>query len=208
MNDPISTPSFKRNIAYKLRIGQILQGSPIIEAERLQHLKVDGKEVIRVNVIANIIEKFIQDEEKKFGSITLDDASGQIRVKAFGDDLSKFDNFGQGDTVLVIGMVRSWNNELYITPEIIKKISPSYLLLRKLEIEAEMPKSQNPEKAKELKDRIIDLVKSSDSNGGVEVEKIILESKEHPDLINSEIKKLLEEGLVYEPRPGRLRYLG
>jgi len=29
-----------------------------------------------------------------------------------------------------------------------------------------------------------------------------------PDVIKVEIKKLLEEGLIYEPRPERLRYLG
>ena len=29
-----------------------------------------------------------------------------------------------------------------------------------------------------------------------------------PQIIKEEIKRLLEEGLIYEPRPGRLRYLG
>ena len=29
-----------------------------------------------------------------------------------------------------------------------------------------------------------------------------------PENINQEITKLLEEGIIYEPRPGRVRYLG
>jgi hypothetical protein len=37
---------------------------------------------------------------------------------------------------------------------------------------------------------------------------MILNLKAAPDVINLEIKKLLEEGMVYEPRPGKLRYLG
>jgi hypothetical protein len=52
------------------------------------------------------------------------------------------------------------------------------------------------------------MTKAEDSTGGVDVEKIILTLKESPQLINSEIKKLLEDGMVYEPRPGKLRYLG
>ena len=29
-----------------------------------------------------------------------------------------------------------------------------------------------------------------------------------PEVINAEIKKLLEEGIVFEPRPGKIRWLG
>jgi len=29
-----------------------------------------------------------------------------------------------------------------------------------------------------------------------------------PIIINQEIQKLLEEGIVFEPRPGKVRYLG
>jgi len=34
------------------------------------------------------------------------------------------------------------------------------------------------------------------------------ENHSDPNEINSEIKKLLEDGIAYEPRPGKLRYLG
>ena len=30
----------------------------------------------------------------------------------------------------------------------------------------------------------------------------------NPQVISQEIKKLLEEGIIYEPKPGRVRYLG
>ena len=29
-----------------------------------------------------------------------------------------------------------------------------------------------------------------------------------PEVINSEIKRLLEEGIIFEPRPGKIRWLG
>jgi RPA family protein len=199
---------FKRNIAYKLRIGQILSGKPILEAEKLKSLELEGKNVVRVNVIANVIEKYIQDGEKKYASMTIDDATGQIALKFFGDDVDKMKDFNQGDTVIVIGLLRSWNNQIYVTPEILKKKDPSFLLVRKLEIESEMPKSLDKTQITQLKDKLVEMIKAKEAEGGLEVEKAILELKESPDHINKEIKKLLEEGLIYEPRPGRLRWLG
>jgi len=199
---------YKRNTAYKLKIGMILSGKPTMEGDKLKSLETNGKQVVRVNLIANIIDKYIQEGEKKFGSVTLDDATGQVKVKTFGDDVEKFANLQQGDTVLVIGLLRSWNNEVYLTPEIIKKKEPSYLLLRKLEVEAEMPKTLDKPQLTAMKDKILEMIKTAEASGGIDVDKIILELKEHPEIINKEIKHLLEDGIIYEPRPGKLRYLG
>jgi len=199
---------FKRNTAYKLKIGDIAAGKPIVDADKLKFLELGDKQVVRVNIIANIIDKYIQEGEKKFGSLTIDDASGQIKIKSFGEDVDKFNQFTQGDTILTIGLLRQWNNEVYITPEIMKKKDPEFLMVRKLEIESEQPKTHDKSQLLLLKDKILEMTKAEDSTGGVDVEKIILTLKEAPALINSEIKKLLEDGMVYEPRPGKLRYLG
>ncbi len=198
----------KRRTACKMRIGEILSAKPILVEEKLKFLEYHGKEILRVNLIANVIEKYVQEGERRFASLTLDDASGQIKVKAFGDDINKFENYIQGDTLLIVGLLKYWNNELYITPEIMKKKEPSYLLLRKLEIEAEQPKTLDKLSITALKDKIISMVKTAEQSGGVDVEKIILELKEHPEVINAEIKKLLEGGTIFEPRPGILRWLG
>ena len=199
----------KRHVAYKLRVGSILSGKQNFEEERLRNIEVGGRNVTRVNLIANVIDKFIQEgEERKYGSLTLDDGTGQIRVKLFGEDVAKFEELNQGDTVLIVGLIRFWNNEIYITPEIMKKKEPAYLLVRKLEVEAEQPKTLAKEEIAELKDKILAMVKEAEKDGGVDIDKIILELKEPPSVINEEIKKLLEDGVAYEPRPGKLRYLG
>ena len=198
---------FKRNIAYKLRVGSILSGKPFLENERLKHLELGSTNVVRTNLIANIIEKYIQEGEKKYASLTLDDGSGQIKLKAFGDDVDKLSQFNQGDTILVIGLLRTWNNEIYLTPEIIKKKEPSFLLVRKLEIESSMPKSLARDQLIALKDKLVQQLKDAEKDGGLDIESLILNLKEPPEIINQEIKKLLEEGIAYEPRPGRLRYL-
>lgn len=221
-----TTGQRKREVAHKLNIGNILQGNPIVEEtttdagqtrENFKILELGDKQILRVNIIANVIEKYIAEGEKRWASITLDDASGQINIKVFGDDTAKFQDINQGDTLLIIGVLRSFNKELYILPEVIKKQDPKYLLVRKLEIDSSQPltsaiATQTPEakaEASSTREQIITLIKESEADGGIDTEQIILKLKDiSPDNINSEIKKLLEDGVIYEPRPGRVRYLG
>jgi len=202
------TGTMKRATAYKLRIGDILAGKQILEGDKFNFLELGDKQIIKVNVVANVIDKFESEGEKKYLSFTLDDASGQLRVKVFGDDVDKFKKIEQGQTVMVIGRLRYFNNELYILPEIIKPQDPRYLLVRKLEIENSKPSQVNKEEVKAVKDQIIEMLKRAEENGGIDTDKLIMEIKASPDLINQEIQKLLEEGLAYEPRPGKIRYLG
>ena len=203
----IDTEQRKRNIAYKLRIGDVLKSTPIMAEGRLLFLEIGEKKVVRVNIIANCVDKFVNEGERKYASLTVDDASGQIRLKAFGDDVAVLKEIIQGDTLQIIGNVREYNSELYIMPEILKKIDPKWLLVRKLEIQnarKDLPlQSDAP-----LRDLLLEKIKKSEPEGGIDVDTIIMDIETRPELINSEIKKILEEGLVYEPRPGRLRYLG
>src|SRR3989344_873236 len=161
---------FKRHTAYKLRIGDVLVGKPVMNGEKLSFIELGNKKVNRVNVLGNIVEKYESEERedgRKFLFLTLDDGSGQIKLKVFGDDSEKFKDVYQGQTVVVIGTLRYWNNETYVAPELIKE------------------------------------------NGGVELDRLITELREFsPGIINQEIQKLLEEGIIFEPRPGKIRYLG
>lgn len=203
---------FKRNIAYKLRINDILVGKPILENERFSFLELGNKRIVRVNIIGNVIDKYDSTGEKKYTFLTIDDGSGQIKLKSFGDDATILNNKVQGQTIVVIGVLRFFNNEIYISPEIVKEMPPEYLLIRKLELEKEQKSFSAPlqrEQIVALKDKILDLIKNSDSEGGVEIEQIILKIRESsPDVINQEVKRMLEEGIIFEPRPGKLRYLG
>ncbi|MFH1327135.1 MAG: OB-fold nucleic acid binding domain-containing protein [archaeon] len=203
---------FKRNIAFKHRIGDILIGKPIIDNERFSFLELGAKKIIRVNIAGNIVDKYESQGETKYLNFTLDDGSGQIKLKVFGDDVQKFTSVTQGQTVIVIGVLRYWNNEIYISPEIIKEQDPKYLLLRKLETEKNKSTSADPIGRQEIiavKDRILGAIKNSEDEGGIEKDKIIMDLRDiSPEIINQEIQKLLEEGIVFEPRPGKVRYLG
>jgi RPA family protein len=203
---------FKRNIAYKYRIGELLLGKPIFDQDRFSFLELGDKKIIRVNVIGNIVEKFESQKETKYMFLTIDDGSGQIRLKIFGDDVQKYNLLLQGQTIVVIGFLRSWGDEVYITPEIIKEMDQRYLLIRKLEIEKERAKNASPIGKKEifaLKDKVLEEIKKSENFGGIDQEKInLIFQNVSPDIIKQEIQKLLEEGIIFEPRPGKLRYLG
>src|SRR3989344_8480421 len=143
---------FKRNIAYKLRIGDILMGKPVLNGEKFSFLELGNKQIIRVNIIGNVIDKFESDSSsgKSYIFTKIDDGSGQISIKAFGDDIEKISSFTQGQTILCIGTLRYFNNETYISPEIIKNIETPYLLVRKLEIEEGMIFEPRPGKVRWL----------------------------------------------------------
>jgi hypothetical protein len=52
-------------VAFKLRISDLLRGKPILEdagdLQRFKFLDLGNRQVIRVNVVANIIEKYLSD---------------------------------------------------------------------------------------------------------------------------------------------------
>jgi len=205
--DAFESEQKKRNIAYKLRIGDVLKAKPIVSEERFLFVELGEKKIVRVNILANVVDKFVNDSDKKYASLTIDDASGQIRLKAFGEDIELLKIHSQGETVQIIGNIRQWNDELYILPEIVKAVDPKWLLVRKLEIQnsrKDLPlKSDAP-----LRDLLIEKIKTAEKDDGVDVDDVIMNTEASPDLINAEVKKLIEDGLVYEPRPGRLRWLG
>ncbi len=212
----------KRQTAYKLRIGDLLKGKPILEnveeQQRFRFLELGDKNIVRVNVIANIIDKYesegLQATEqepgrKKYSNFTIDDASGQIRLKIWGEDTERFSEIIQGNTVIVIGTLRFYNNELYISPEIIRAVDPKYLLVRKLELDKDKPKITDKQEIIAIKDQIVEMIKKAEEQGGLDTDNIYHTlTSISPEIISQEIQKMLEEGLAYEPRPGKIRYLG
>jgi len=202
---------FKRAVAHKIKIGDLLQGKPIFEGDKFKFLELGNKQIIRVNIVGNIIEKYISDGERKFGTLTIDDASGQIRLRVFGEDISKIQNAMQGATIMIIGTMRFFNNELYVLLETIQPADIKYLLIRKLETEKQTlaePMQDSLKKPSAIRDKIIDRIKSSDEEGGIDLEKLIMSLDASAEIINAEIQKLLEDGIIFEPRPGKVRYLG
>jgi hypothetical protein len=58
-----------------------------------------------------------------------------------------------------------------------------------------------------LREKIIEMIKLNETEGGIDIDKLIMSMKEPVENINKEVTELLEEGSIYEPKPGRLRIL-
>ena len=125
-------PTYQRQEAVKVVIRELLDGKYVQEQEDLPNylLKANNQKIYRLNLMATILHKQIQ------GAITdfiLDDGSGQITLRSFEEN-RQLEQLKVGIVIMVIGKLRSYNQEKYIAPEIVKSIDPSWLKIRALEM--------------------------------------------------------------------------
>ena len=124
-------PSFKRFCAVKLSVKDIVDGDIHQQDESSgTYLLVNNAPVYRVNLIGVIVHKDVA------GSVTyflIDDGTERIQIKVFEENKNTVE-VAPGDGVLVIGKVRIYNTEKYISPEIVKKVSLQWLKVRMEEL--------------------------------------------------------------------------
>jgi RPA family protein len=97
-----------------------------------------GVELRRVVLIGFVISKFqknVDNDGKRFESITLDDGSETIRIKVWGEeDAVLLDGVKENILALVVGKVRKFEDEVYIIPEIVREIKdPNFMSLHLME---------------------------------------------------------------------------
>ena len=125
----------KRITSVKARISSIGSGKFVAqEGFNPNYVLSDaGERLSRGCVLSTVVDKFVA-ETGKFASVTLDDGTDTIRAKVF-TALSMLENISTGDTVDVIGRIKEYNEEVYMMPEIVTKVSdPNFEILRELEI--------------------------------------------------------------------------
>jgi RPA family protein len=194
----------KRNVACKVLISSILDGDFAKDDLSAGYVKLNGAIVSRVNVIANLVFK---SEEDEYYNAIIDDGTAKISLKSF-EKKALFSNIGVGDAVLVVGKIREYGNERYIMPEIIKKVDTAWMNLRKLELK-EVIFSKKIEtgsivKSADAGNEIYGLIKKLDAGEGVPVEDLIGAYGRDAEKIAN---KLLENGDIFEIKPGRLKIL-
>ncbi len=209
----------KRLTAYKIDIFTILNNSLVKDDLSAGYINLNNNKISRVNVIATIIHKPDQELNK---SVIIDDGSGRITLRAFGND-GIFSNIEVGDLVLVIGKIRQFDNENYIFPEIIKKLTnPIWVEVRKLEFKkgvAGICLTENKEvkgadttkvitDIPNLDEEICSYIKKLDYGDGVAFDNVIknfnyLDEKKIEEIIY----KLISIGEIFELRSGILKVL-
>ena len=208
----------KRQVAYKVRINELLKGRYIRgEGEWApNYIEAGDKQVSRANILAVVVSK---SEEGNYHSIGIDDGSGKISARSFEEE-SFADGIDIGEIILLIGRPREYGSERYIVPEIIKKIgNPLWVKAREMELkknkgalvgqEAELAAGYEETEIKtETEDvaaKIFELIKGVDSGEGVDIEEII--KKANLDNAENIIENLLKNGEIFEVKPGRIKVL-
>ena len=124
----------QRQVAVKLRIVDVLGGQYIKEEGWTPNyvLTADGRKASRVNLLGTVISAPITD--MNYRSVTIDDGSRNISVRSF-DEADPFQGLNIGDIVFIIGRPRQYGAEIYIMPEIIKKVeNKAWIEVRKMEL--------------------------------------------------------------------------
>lgn len=132
----------RRATAAKLAIRDIKEGN-LLTSEQGNVVGVETHlgQVSRVNLLATVVDRFAltperaTEEGRGFSTVTLDDGTGVIRVKMWGELSSKIQDVRVGDLVLVIGKVRSFQGETYLNGEVVRKLeNPNWETVRRLEL--------------------------------------------------------------------------
>ncbi len=212
----------QRNTAYKLWISQISSGR-YISTEDQNYLDINGSQIFRVNIIGNIT--FLNSSEG-YASALLDDGSGVIRLKTWQQGTQLLSLLNLGDIALVIGRVKEYNAERYISPDMVKRLDDSnWLLVRQLELLREYPISHKQDTEKPalfheekiedsplfrltptLRNKMLEFIDSNTSDG-IGVDDITSNLKIDKKEIEAALFELIKEGAVYEYRPGKLKLL-
>ena len=216
-------PDIQRQTAFKIWLSELDDSVFVKSSKEFEpsYFLVKDKKISRVNVIATIVNKNITEA---YGFLTLDDSTSQIRVKAWREDVKILDNVSIADTALIIGKLREYNNEMYIIPEVVKKVNLNWELVRKLELAQERgspvistkdyrnEEIENTESSQaeippsNLQLQLISIIDSS-NDSGIEIEEICRSLNKTEEEIMPSIKNLLMEGQIFEILPGRYKVL-
>jgi RPA family protein len=215
----------ERQTAHKVSISEILENDYIKTKDwNPNFILARGNEKIsRVNIIGVVLS----NEVEQFGqvmhrNIIIDDGTGTISLKNF-ENPDIFSHIKISDIILVIGKPREYGAERYVLPEIIRKTDQKWMEHRKLEIflMKKSPKKENPPekivtqeemvqngKAQEKESKIelvYSIVKSLDAGAGADYDEVIKKAG-FPEA-ESAIRKLMENGDIFEIRAGKLKVL-
>lgn len=122
------TPYWDVMAAVKLRIQDLIQGT-----YDGTHVHTVFGAISEARVLGTLIDVFTTDDEN-YIALTVDDGTETVKVKAWRQDVERLKKFSKGDFIDVVGKVREYNEEIYLTPEVVSKVSPNKWVLRELEL--------------------------------------------------------------------------
>jgi len=170
----------------------------------------NGEKIYKIRMSGTIVNKYYgaqSDEKKAFASLTIDDGTDTINIKAWEETADALNMFSEGEEIEVIGKPRLGEDETYILAEEFQKIEDynKELYLRTKKIKRYVKKKliiPSEEKLQEKnfleeKDMVWEII--ADSEEGVEFDFLMEETQLDKDKLNTIIHELLNSGDIYEP---------
>ncbi|MBS3127524.1 hypothetical protein J4410_00060 [Candidatus Woesearchaeota archaeon] len=209
---------YKREPAYRTNV-ELLLSSSFIKGEGFTTTLAQFPQGIRAGRV-QLVGMIVSKEDNSF---IVDDGSGSIVLRNM-DKPGFFQRVEVGDLVLVIGKPRVYEDEKYLYGEVCKKIENhlwrdvhvQWVTKEKKELKKNGTSNHKEEKILDKKDdegmeklssakKVYDLVKTLDQGTGTTYEELLSQSS----MQNTEqiIKQLLEEGVLFEIQPGKLKVL-
>ena len=196
-----------RQVAYIINLKDLSNGTFVKEEGwSPNYVSISDKKVARVNFIAAIINV---EQENNVQNILVDDGTGKISLRNFEAPF----NVNVGDIVLIVGRVWQFGNELYIAPEIIKKnIDTKWSAVWKglalkqdvqivPKIEEKVEEITITKEPKSNVNSILEKIKELDDGSGANYEEVLKTTDEKT------ISSLLQQGEIFELKPGKLKVL-
>lgn len=205
----------KRQVARKLWIKDVLAGTYVKEEGFKPNyvLLQDNSRAARVNMLGVVV----MASADGLPMLVLDDGTGRISVRAF-EPSAMMARVQVGDAVLVIGRPRQFGNEMYVLPEIVRKLPDlGWLEVRKREpsgapVIATLPApalGDEPEEVVDesfsLTEHVLGAIRSLDAGQGADTDAVIGKIGAHD--AEKTIKFLLQNGDIFEVSPGKLKVL-
>jgi RPA family protein len=210
---------FDRQTAVKTWIRNLANGKYVANPGwEPNHVLAGGVKIGRANVIGAVVQRS-DSKVLSYDYLMLDDGTGRIMVRAFeGQPLA---GFQVGDLVNIVGKPREYADEIYLIPEVARRLEdPLWAEVRRRElagqplleakeslaaIQAPAEETVEAEEIVTPLDRLLDAIRGLDKGDGVEVEDIAsaVKGQDAEKLLQS----LLMRGDIFEIRPGRVKVL-
>ncbi len=115
----------KRITAIRATISDIIHGT-YGKNESPHVVTNEGVELRRVVLVGTVSkDPFHKDG---FSSITINDGTGDIRIKAWKTDARLLEETKLGSMVMTIGKIRKYQDEIYVVPEIVQDVTDSHYM--------------------------------------------------------------------------------
>ena len=215
MEENQNTVTKKSEVAVKVMIGTIMTAPFVREQEtRRAYIQLNNEQIERVNVIGIVVNK----EEDTIRSVIIDDGTGTMRVTIYNEYM--FQKLEINQSVIVIGKIRQYGGDLYISAEIVRTIDKRWQEVRRKELskierqtvktdstmDQEATTSQTAESPPATpEEQMYALIKRIDKGQGAELSAVLAEYNQ-PDG-EGVLQQLKEKGDIFEPQPGRLKVL-